>query len=306
MYYIDKNVEKLDRIFDQNSRKEYLRLDLNENPGGLPQDFIKKVLSCIDTRFVSEYPETLEFTQILAKYLNADISNICLVNGSAEGIRYIIQAFTESNGKILSVTPTYAMFEVYSKMYGRKFIPVSYTEDLQMPVENILERMDSSIQLLILVNPNNPMGNVYSEEDFVKILDKAKTLEITVLIDEAYHYFYDKTFIDCTLTSGGRISCFTKLMDAMEINELISTSKHNTYPLCTKATWIIRNSSNIFAGIEPILLFILNTWGHKNGKQTLEDALSALPLMGFHVRNTTTNSNDDTNGSVIDVEILNN
>jgi histidinol-phosphate aminotransferase len=199
MYYIDKNVEKLNRIFDQNSRKEYLRLDLNENPGGLPQDFIKKVLSCIDTRFVSEYPETLEFTQILAKYLNADISNICLVNGSAEGIRYIIQAFTESNGKILGVTPTYAMFEVYSKMYGRKFIPVCYTEDLQMPVENILERMDSSIQLLILVNPNNPMGNVYSEEDFVKILDKAKGLEITVLIDEAYHYFYPNSFIKYAL-----------------------------------------------------------------------------------------------------------
>lgn len=45
MYYLDENIKNLSRIFDQNSRKEYLRLDLNENPGGLPDEFIKRVLS---------------------------------------------------------------------------------------------------------------------------------------------------------------------------------------------------------------------------------------------------------------------
>ena len=40
MYYLNNNLKDLVRIFDQNERKNYLRLDLNENPGGLPQDFI--------------------------------------------------------------------------------------------------------------------------------------------------------------------------------------------------------------------------------------------------------------------------
>ena len=40
MYYLDKNIKDLFRIFDQNERKDYLRLDLNENPDGLPQGFI--------------------------------------------------------------------------------------------------------------------------------------------------------------------------------------------------------------------------------------------------------------------------
>ncbi|EOS61368.1 histidinol-phosphate transaminase [Firmicutes bacterium M10-2] len=199
MYYLNPNVEYLNRIFDQNSRKEYLRLDLNENPGGLSQEFIEKVLSKIDARVISEYPETLEFTEILAKYLGTDIEHICLVNGSSEGIRYIIEAFTSINGKILGVTPTYAMFEVYSKMYGREFIPVTYTDDLKMPVERILEKMTKEVQLLILVNPNNPMGNVYTEEEFKQILKKAKENEITILVDEAYHYFYSETFLQYAL-----------------------------------------------------------------------------------------------------------
>lgn len=111
---------------------------MNENLEGLPQDFINKVLKDITPEFVAKYPETLKFTQILAGYLHTDIDHICLTNGSSEGIRQIIEAFTSPNGRIVGVTPTYAMFEVYPKMYGRNFIPVKYTDDLRMPVENIL------------------------------------------------------------------------------------------------------------------------------------------------------------------------
>lgn len=99
MYYLDSRVENLYRIFDQNARKDYLRLDLNENPGGLPQEFIDDVLKNVTPQFVAQYPETLHFTEVLANHLGTDISHICLTNGSAEGIRYIIQAFTSVNGR---------------------------------------------------------------------------------------------------------------------------------------------------------------------------------------------------------------
>lgn len=195
MYYCNDNVKNLLRIGYHANRKDYLRLDLNENPGGLPEEFIKSALSEIDPCFISEYPEMDEFVETLAGFMGVHPSNLCVVNGSSEGIRYIIEAFTAPGGKILGVTPSYAMFEVYSKMYGRDFISVEYTEELLMPVQNILDKMTPDIQLMILVNPNNPMGNAYTEDDFKIILDKAKKMEITVLVDEAYHYFYPHTFI---------------------------------------------------------------------------------------------------------------
>lgn len=195
MYYVNQNVKNLKRVFDQNSRKGYLRLDLNENPGGISQEFIGKVLSEVSPEFLSEYPETLEFSKKLANYLNTDKEHVCLVNGSAEGIRYIIEAFTEPGGNIVGVTPTYAMFEVYSEMYGRNYIPVTYTSEMKMSTERIISKLDKDVQLLILVNPNNPVGNAYTEEEFQEIFDKATELEITILVDEAYHYFYPNTFI---------------------------------------------------------------------------------------------------------------
>ena len=200
MYYLDDKIKNLDRIFDQNKREGYLRLDLNENPEGLSQDFINKVLKDVTPEFVAQYPETLEFTQILAEYLGTDIEHICLTNGSSEGIRQIIEAFTSPDGRIVGVTPTYAMFEVYPKMYGRKFIPVHYTEDLRMPVENIIKELTPETELLILANPNNPMGDAYSDDEFNQLLSAAKKNQITVLIDEAYMYFYPHTFINFSLT----------------------------------------------------------------------------------------------------------
>lgn len=200
MYYLDSKVEKLFRIFDQNERKGYLRLDLNENPGGLPQPFIDQVLKGIDSQFLAQYPETLHFTEVLARFLGTDIDRLCLVNGSAEGIRYIIQAFTSPNGRIVGVVPSYFMFQVYSEMYGRSFVKIPYNDDLTMDVNNIIAELTDNTQLLILLNPNNPMGNVYSDDEFNRIMTVANEKKITVLIDEAYHYFYPGTFINYALS----------------------------------------------------------------------------------------------------------
>lgn len=199
MYYNEEKIKKLYRIFDQNERKEYLRLDLNENPGGLNQEFINQVLAEITPETISQYPETREFTEVLARYLGTNANHICLVNGSAEGIRYIIQAFTSIDGRIVGVVPSYFMFQIYSEMYGRNFVKVPYEQDLSMNIDNILKEMTDDTQLLILLNPNNPMGNVYSEEEFERIMVRAREKKINVLVDEAYHYFYPKTFIKYAL-----------------------------------------------------------------------------------------------------------
>ena len=201
MYYLDKNIKNLVRIFDQNERKDYLRLDLNENPGGLPKEFINEVLKEVTPQFVAQYPETLHFTEVVADHLGTDIAHLCITNGSAEAIRYIIQAFTTPSGRIVGVVPSYFMFQVYSEMYGRNFVKVPYNEDLSFSIENIIKELTDETQMLILLNPNNPMGNVYTDEEFEVLFKICQEKEITLLVDEAYHYFYPKTFIKYALNN---------------------------------------------------------------------------------------------------------
>ena len=73
------------------------------------------------------------------------------------------------------------MFQIYSEMYGREFIKVPYNKDLSMDINNIIAELTEDTQLLVLLNPNNPMGNVYTEEEFEKIMEICRKKQITVL-----------------------------------------------------------------------------------------------------------------------------
>ena len=199
MYYVNENLVELNRIFDQNSRDGYIRMDLNENPGGLDEKFIEVVLKKVTPELVSKYPEQLEFTQTLGDFLGVEVNNICLTNGSAEAVRYTIEAYTRPGGKIVSVSPSYAMYEVYANMYGRKHVPVKYNPDLSFDVDSIIAEIKPDVDLVVILNPNNPVGDVYSYEDMERIILAAKENEVTVLIDEAYHYFYPKSFLKYAL-----------------------------------------------------------------------------------------------------------
>ena len=201
MYYLNEHLVRLNRVFDQNSRDNYIRMDLNENPGGLPDNFIHNVLATISPELISKYPEQLSFTQKLGKFIGAEVEQICLTNGSAEAIRYVIEAYSRPGGKIVSVTPSYAMYEVYAEMYGRQHIPVCYYEDLTFDVNSIIDKIKPDVDLLIVLNPNNPVGDVYTTEEMDRIIAAAKANEVTVLIDEAYHYFYPHSFIKYALNN---------------------------------------------------------------------------------------------------------
>lgn len=196
MYYTNPHLINLERIVYQNNREDYLRLDLNENPGGLPEDFVKGILTDVTPNFISQYPETQKFIDCLAKFLGIEDRNICITNGSSEAIRHTIEAFTSEGGGIVGVTPSYAMYEVYAKMYGRQFISVPYHDNLTVTSKDIISYLNPDVQLLILLNPNNPIGNAYSNKEFEELLVAAKKYEITVMVDEAYMYFYDNSFME--------------------------------------------------------------------------------------------------------------
>ena len=199
MYYINQDAKDLFRIFDQNSREGYLRLDLNENPVGLDDDFIKEVLATIDKTFISQYPETNPFQEYLADYLGADFNQVCLTNGSAEAIRHIFEVYSRHGGKIVSVTPSYAMYEVYAKMYGRVHVGVPYRDNFKANVDDIINAIDDDTDIVVLLNPNNPIGDAHTNEEVQRVIDAAKKHYATVLIDEAYHYFYPNSMIKFAL-----------------------------------------------------------------------------------------------------------
>ena len=197
MYYINENVKNLYRILgDQDNRSDYLRLDWNENPIGLPKEFVEDIR--ITPEEIAMYPETQPLIETLGGYLGIQQYEpdkcICLTNGSVEGIRYIIEAFTGEGGRVVGISPSYPMYKVFCEMYNREWVDVKYN-GYKVDIRDLLKKLTRDTQLLCLMNPNNPIGDCFSDEDIDLIIKLCKELEITVLIDEAYYLFNPTTFI---------------------------------------------------------------------------------------------------------------
>lgn len=195
MYYVNEDVRNCLRVFPEQGRYGYARYDMNENPEGLPQGFVEEVLQEITPEFLATYPEPDPFIKLYADYLGVSKESVAVTNGSDMGIRFIMEVFAEKGSSVVTVTPSFEMYAVNCSMLGLKHVPVSYDADMTMNAEKILAAIDETTDLVVLLNPNNPIGTVYTEEEARSIIEKAASVGAVVIIDEAYHYFYEHTFL---------------------------------------------------------------------------------------------------------------
>lgn len=88
------------------------------------------------------------------------------------------------------------MYGVYCNMFGLKHKKIAVPKDFISPVEEIVNAIDDNVSIVVLLNPNNPIGDPYSKEDVIKIIEKARKYDAMVVIDEAYYYFHKISFLD--------------------------------------------------------------------------------------------------------------
>lgn len=195
MYYVNKNIKDLYRVKFHDDRSSVLRLDMNENPEGLPREVFDAVVSKITPEYIATYPEKDQLMTILAEHDGTAYENISVTAGSDEAMRLIFHCFGQSGKKLLTVTPTFEMYGVYARMFGMKHEMVGYKEDFSVDPVEILQAVDRDTGLVILLNPNSPIGYTYREKDVRNIIERAQEVGAIVVIDEAYHYFYAPTFM---------------------------------------------------------------------------------------------------------------
>lgn len=197
MYYVKECVKNIERIGGRQGRLDFLRLDMNENPEGLPASFVEKVKEELTPEFLATYPEPERFMGLLAGYLGHGITpaNLCVTNGSDMAIRYLFEVFGRPGSSVLTVSPTFEMYRINSLIFGLHHKPVMYRPDFTLDFQAVLNGITEDVSIVSVLNPNNPIGTVYTEDEFDQIVKKAREAGAIVIVDEAYHYFYDGTFL---------------------------------------------------------------------------------------------------------------
>lgn len=249
--HVNPSVKNAFRVFPAQGRYGKLRYDMNENPEGLPIEFVDSVLKEITPEFLSIYPEPDRFLKKYADFVDVGFNNLVCTNGSDQAIRYLLETFGEVGKEVVTVAPSFEMYWVNCKLLGYKHVPVAYEPDLSLKIENVLAAINENTRIVVLLNPNNPIGNVYSDEEFARVQKRAEEVGALVIVDEAYHYFYAKTFLQQALATTNVVvlRTFSKLMSlaAVRLGVVIGNPELIGYVRNLRLTFDVNAVALLFA-----------------------------------------------------------
>jgi len=127
---------------------------------------------------------------------DVEIDDIFLGNGVSELIVMSMQALLNNGDEILVPAPDYPLWTASVTLAGGKAVHYLCDEaqDWQPDIEDIASKITPNTRGIVVINPNNPTGAVYSEAVLQKIVDLARKHDLIIYADEIYdRILYDGT-----------------------------------------------------------------------------------------------------------------
>ena len=135
----------------------------------------------------------MQYTQE-KKISGVTIDDIYLGNGASELIVMSMQALLDAGDEVLVPAPDYPLWTAAVSLSGGK--PVHYICDEQADwnpdIDDIKKKITPNTKAIVVINPNNPTGALYSDEVLKQIVEVARQHQLVVFADE----IYDKVLYD--------------------------------------------------------------------------------------------------------------
>jgi len=137
---------------------------------------------------VSRYQEEPGFPDL-------DVDDVYLGNGVSELIMLVQQALLDDGDEVLIPSPDYPLWTAATSLAGGT--PVHYlcdeAADWAPDLEDIRSKITERTKAIVVINPNNPTGAVYSREVLEGLADIAREHSLLILADEIYdRILYDE------------------------------------------------------------------------------------------------------------------
>ena len=164
---------------DEFSEQAEIYLDANENPFGSIG---------LDEKY-NRYPDPhqRELKRMISELKSVPPGNIFIGNESDEAIDLLMRLCCDENTEVISCPPTYGMYDVAAKINGTQHVEVLLSKNFELDVPEIIKQINEKTRLVFICNPNNPTGNLYSQEDIKRIANALKSG--FAVVDEAYMDF---------------------------------------------------------------------------------------------------------------------
>lgn len=177
--------------------KEVQEMHRNTKIDLYSQEFENKLKSSLSFKNLNRYPDVDLLYNTLAHHHQLNNTNILLTSGIDGGLKTVFEMCTDKLSNIVCLTPTYGMYYVYAQAYEVNMIAVSSKEqNLKIDLDELISTIDESIDIVFIPNPHEPVENIFTLDELIIIIEKAKKCDALVFIDEAYYMFGAPTAIN--------------------------------------------------------------------------------------------------------------
>ena len=127
--------------------------------------------------------------------INIDHTELLITTGGSEAILFAFMSCVNPGEEVITPEPFYANYNGFATTAGIKIVPVtSYIkEDFALPpISEIEKKITPKTRGIIVCNPNNPTGYLYSKEELLLLKEIVRKHDLFLFSDEAYREFcYD-------------------------------------------------------------------------------------------------------------------
>ena len=156
--------------------------------------FDREILEYADSPGIPELISSLQ--QYYTTYnMNFESDEILITNGGSEALLFSLMATCDPEDNILVPEPFYANYSGFSQSINVNIIPITTKaeEGFHLPKkEKIQSLINHKTKAILLSNPVNPTGTVYTKKELSMISEIAKENDLWIIADEVYREFvYD-------------------------------------------------------------------------------------------------------------------
>ncbi len=176
----------------------------------------------------SEGSET--YREKLATYykrnnINVTANDIIVTTGGSEALSFTLGSITDAGDEVIIPEPFYANYNGFSTANNTKVIPIVSTIDdgFALPnIEDFEKLITSKTKAILICNPGNPTGYLYSKEEVEKLKDLVLKHDLFLIADEVYREFvYDGNTHNSVMS-----------LDGIEQNAIMIDSVSKRYSMC--------------------------------------------------------------------------
>jgi aspartate aminotransferase len=127
--------------------------------------------------------------------IDVEYTDLLITTGGSEAVLFSLMTCVNPGEEVIIPEPFYANYNGFAVTAGVRIVPVTanINDDFALPpIKEIEKRITSKTKGIIICNPNNPTGYLYSKEELFHLRDIVKKHDLFLFSDEAYREFcYD-------------------------------------------------------------------------------------------------------------------